>query len=169
MRTNIWPQPNHHAGRVGADRHVDVVAELGKRGYLVHPHTHLLRMNAHAAQHNVLPPRRIGIETDLSVEKRGNAARRDKPPLTGLVNTGEHFKQRGFARSVQPDQSDTVAIHDIDADVAEGADIDPVQGVSRKISMRRGGEQRLFQRSAAALINRKVDADVAQTKERQGS
>ncbi len=46
-RRDSEAEPDHHAGRIGAHRHVDVIAKLGKFGDLVDMRAHTPRMHIH--------------------------------------------------------------------------------------------------------------------------
>ena len=161
-------QPNAHARRIGANRHVQIVAELGERGDLVDALAHVARVDAHihAAQDDVLLAGHVGVHADIDVEERRDPSRSHQFTPAGTIDAGQYLEQRGLAGAVEADQADPIALLDAEIEVVERAHVDAVERVAREIAARRVGDDRFFQRPRAALIHRKVDAQIVQAKKR---
>ena len=84
----------------------------------------------------------------------------------GGVDSGENPQQCGLAGTVGADQTETIAILDVEGHIIQGAHVDAVHCVTRQIALRRGSNQHFLQRLATALVHRKFDRQIAQTKER---
>src|SRR5262249_6366259 len=63
-------QSHHHAGGVGARRHVDVRAKLGELDDFIHTRAHLagVDVHVHATQYNVFAASSLGVEANRYVE-----------------------------------------------------------------------------------------------------
>ena len=74
-------EPHPHPGGVGAQRHRQVVAELGERGDVVDPGLHLLAGHAQEqpADQDVLQPGDLRVHADGEVEHRRDLAAAPRP------------------------------------------------------------------------------------------
>jgi hypothetical protein len=121
--------------------------------------------NVHAAQDDVLQPGCVRIEAERNIEQGRNLARGIDLSARRKVDSRENPQQRGLARAVGPDQTDAIAILDIEVDVVQRSHVDAMGGVASEIALRGGRHQQLLERAAAALVDRELDRQIAQTKE----
>src|SRR3982074_1208161 len=84
-----------------------------------------------------------------------------EPAARRRVDPSQHLQQRAFAGAVGADDREPVAMLDIESDVVQRENGDPVVGVAGEVSLRAAVEQHLFQGAAAARIGRKLAPDVA--------
>ncbi len=161
-------EAHHHPSRIGANRHVEVLPEFGELSYLRGTLAHLKGMNAHihAAQNDVFASGGIEIEADLDIEQRRNLSRGGESSAGRLVNSGKDLEQCRLARAVAADDSKSLAIADLERDVGQGSHIDAVTRIATEVSSGRGSKQQFFERSAARLIDREIDRNLAQAQER---
>ena len=150
-------QPHPHAGGVRAQRHRQVVAELGELRDLVDLGQHLLARlpEEQAADDDVLVAGDLGVHADAEVEHRGHPAGHRRRPAGGLVDPGQQPQQRRFARAVVADQPDPVAEFQRHRDVPQRLDDDDVGLVA---SDRAAGlaKERLLQRARLGVEDGKL-------------
>ena len=75
-----------------------------------------------------------------------------------LVNSSKNFEEGRLPSSVWADDSEAIAMFDIQIKIAQSHDIDAIHGVLFKRAERGIGEDGFFQRSIASLIKWKFDS-----------
>src|SRR5262249_43162704 len=127
-------------------------------------------MNIHvdAAQHDVFAAGRLRIEPQRDVEKGGNPACRVTLAMRRRVDAREYSQKGCLAGAVGADQSDAIAVLDVECHVVQRAHVNTVGGIGRKIALRRGGNQQFLQGATAALIDRECDREIATAEKRHG-
>src|SRR5699024_9269517 len=150
-----------HAGGVGAQRHVEVVPELGEVGDLLDLGLHLLARlpEEQAADDDVLVARDLGVHAHAEVEHGRHAAADPGGAAGGLVDAGQQPQQRGLAGSVVPDEADAVPLLKGQGDVLEGFDDDDVGRVPPDRAPG-GTEDRLLEGARLGVEDREVHARV---------
>ncbi len=155
-------QPHPHTGRVGAQRHRQVLAEFGELGDLVDLGRHLLAglPQEQPADDDVLVAGDLRVHADAEVENRCDTATYGRRAAGRLVDSRQQPQQRGLARAVVSDQADPVAHLQRQRDVAQRLDDDDVLGVA---SDRAAGlaEERLLQRARLRVEDGELDPGVA--------
>src|SRR5450631_2587630 len=155
-------QPREHAGRIGAHRQRQEIAELGEFGDIVELGRDLAPAHAHhvAAQINILEAGRFRVHPRMGIEQRTD------PPLYGdraaarLVDAGEHAQKRRLARAVMADKADAVAIVDLKAKAIDGAYGDDIAGARYDAAAGRLGQDLVLERTGAGAENREFDRQV---------
>src|SRR5665811_2384725 len=109
-------QPREHAGRIGAHRQRQEIAELGEFGDIVELGRDLAPAHAHhvAAQINILEAGRFRVHPGMGVEQRTDSPLDGDGAAARLVDAGEHAQQRRLARAVMADKADAIAIVDLE-------------------------------------------------------
>ena len=115
-------QAQEHAARIGLDRLVEVDADVGEGGDIVHAR---LDDIARDAEHggvdvDVLPAGEFRLEAGAELEKRRGALGQDHLAGRGFEHPGEDLQQGGFAGPVLADDAEGLAGHDLEGDVAKG-------------------------------------------------
>src|SRR5512132_2844537 len=159
-----------HAGRIGAERHVDERPKLGESDDVVHPLGDFLFAKAEIkpAQLDVLAAGELGIDAEAAAEQRCGLANDLDPAGLWDINACEHAQERALAGAVPPDETDTRAMLDREIDAVERADRDPMACVSADTSGRvaphaAAGDHRHgapLQRAAARVVDGEADGDV---------
>ena len=114
-------EPHDHAGRVGLDRLLDEVADVGERADGVEPRFDLLLRQADdvAVEEDVLAPAELGAEARAQFEDGRDAAVRRHAAGGGLQRAADDLQQRRLAGAVAADDADGLAAPDVEADVGE--------------------------------------------------
>ena len=105
------PEPHRHPARVGTDRPVDRVLDLGERDDLVEALANLGAPQAldRAVQEDVLASGEVGMEAGAELEQRADPALDLDGARGRLDDPRQHAQQRRLARPVAPDQADRLA------------------------------------------------------------
>ena len=158
-----------HTGGVGAQRHGEVVAELTELGDVVHLLLHgaLGLAEEQAADDDVLVAGDLRVHAHTQVEHGGDAALDHGGTAGRLVDAGEQPQQGGLAGAVVADQSDAVALLEVDVDVAEGLDDDGVVLVATD-GAAGGAEEGLLQGAGLRVEDGEVHAGVVGVDRNQG-
>ena len=151
-------EPHPHPGGVGAQRHRQVVAELGERGDVVDAGLHLLAGHAEeeAADEDVVQAGDLRVHADGQVEHRRDLAQHPRVPPRGLVDARHEAQQRGLARPVVPDERHPVACAQGHGDVAQRLDDRHLRLGADPAA--RPAEHGLLQRAGLGVEDREVDA-----------
>lgn len=114
-------EPQAHAGRVGGERLLDVVAELGEIQHARNEFLDVLDREAHlqAADIDVLEPRGFGAEAERNVEQALCRAVHGQRALARRIDAGEQAQQRALPGAVAADDAETFARFEIERDVVE--------------------------------------------------
>jgi len=154
-------QADAHAGGVSAKGHVEVVAELGKLGDLVHLRLHLLAGLAQeqAADDDVFVAGDLRVHPHTQVEDGGDAAAHVRDTAGRLVDAREQAQQGGLAGAVVADQTHAVTLPQVQVDVAQRLDDHGVGSVLADLAA--GGRHHgLLQGAGFGVENGEVDAGV---------
>lgn len=121
-----------HAGGVGAQRHREVVAELGEFGDFIHLLFHLAAglPQEKAADDDIFIAGDFGVHADAEIEDGGHAAADIGGAAGGFVDSGKQAQQRGFAGAIVSDQAYAVAFAQVEVDIAEGFDNHHIIGIT---------------------------------------
>ena len=137
------PEPLGHAGRVGAHRQVDEVADPGEVDDLLVVGLDLSRRHAHgeAAEHDVPLAGEVVEQGGVHAEQR-RLARGVDSALLGREQPGDGAQQGRLARPVPADDADHVAVAGDEGDAADGVDLpdgDPALPLDQAHQRRGGG------------------------------
>ena len=150
-----------HTAGVGAQRHVQVFAQLGELGDLLHFLFHLLAglPQEEAADDDVFVAGNFWVHADAQVEDGGDASANVGRAAGGLVDAGEEAQKRGFTGTVVADQANPVAFPQVQVDVFEGFHHDDVAVVAPD-GAAGGSQEGLFQGAGAGVEDGEVDAGI---------
>lgn len=99
-------QPRSHPGRIGFDRFVEVVSQLGKIGNSLQTIDHVIFMTVDTAdEFGVLPPAQRALQAATEPYGPGNPAMPLDAPSIGMVDTPDQTQQGGFPRAILADQA----------------------------------------------------------------
>jgi hypothetical protein len=137
------PEPLGHAGRVGAHRQVDEVADPGELDDRGIQGLDLGRRHAHgeAAEDHVPLAGEVVEQGGVHAQQR-RLARSVDGPLLGREQAGDGPQQGGLAGAVPADDADHVAVVDHEGDAADGVDLtdgDPALPLDQAHQRRGGG------------------------------
>ena len=137
------PEPLGHAGRVGAHRQVDEVADPRELDDLRVEGLDLGRRHAHgeAAEHDVPLAGEVVKQRGVHAQQ-GRLARGVDGALLGREQAGDGPEQGGLAGAVPADDPDHVAVADHEGDAADGVDFpdgDPALPLDQAHQRRGGG------------------------------
>jgi hypothetical protein len=154
-------QPDVHAGRIAADRHVDELAQAGEGD---DPVRHGLALGlGHAAvqamQDDVLASGEKRIHAGGGVDQRADLAADAQPSLHGLVDARQRPQQRGLSRAVRTHQRHTLAAADGKGELPQGRDHEAFLGIPPD-AQRAAVQQALLQGAGVVVIQRKIDGEV---------
>ena len=115
------PEPHVHARRVGLDRCVDEVFELGEfHDFVKALHDFALRQAEHdAVDEDVFAARDLGMKACAELDERRDAAVDGDRAFVGPGNAGDALEERGFARSVSADDAVGAAFGHAEGDAAK--------------------------------------------------
>ena len=113
----------------------------------------------HAEVDDVVVAREFGVEPGADLEHGGGFATPDNAPATGRVNACHGAQHGAFACAVVPDQADSVAVFEGEADVFEGSD-DGGAAVFFDVAACGHAHEVAAQRHAVAAVDGVAQADV---------
>src|SRR5215831_15715243 len=155
-------QPREHAGRIGSQRQRQEITQFGEVGDLVELGCDLTPVHAQhvAAQINVLDSGRFEIHAGGRIEQRADIAFDGDGAAARLVDAGEHAQQRRLARTVVADETDAVAVIDLEVEAVDGTHGDDVAGIRHHATAGRLRQDLVFQRAGACAKDRELDRQV---------
>ena len=114
-------QTHFHTAGVGADRLIDIVAQLREidDSLLDLADVGVLQAEDVAFEVNVLAAGHLGGEARGQLEQRRDLTLDLDLALAGEGNAGDHLEDGGFTRAVIADDTDTFAALDVEGDVLE--------------------------------------------------
>ena len=114
-------EPHGHPGRVGANRPVDRVLELGEGDDLVEALADVLPPQAldRPVQVDVLAAAEVGVEAGAELQQRADPALRPHPARRRLDDPRDDPEQRRLSRAVAADEADGLTARDVERDVLQ--------------------------------------------------
>ena len=138
------------------------VAEFGEIGDFIELARDLAPAHAHhvAAQINVLDAGQFRIHPGRGVEQRTDLPLDADRTAIRLIDAGEHAQQRRLARTVMANQTDAVAVVDLEAEVIDGPHGDDVAGARHDAAAGRLRQELVLERAGAGAEYREFDRQV---------
>lgn len=161
-------EPQNHSRRVGPDRHIEVIAELGKLGDLRQTALDLVRRQAEqqGAHADVVVPVEVGVDSQIDVEHRRNTAARSHLSPDRLVDSRHRPQQRRLPCAIGPDQGDTIPDGQRQRDVVQRRDHHLVPRVATDVAGGTVKQYELLQRPRSDLVDGKLDGDAVEADDR---
>ena len=142
-RRDREPEAGPHARRVGLDRRVDELADVGEVDDAGQPLLHRLVGHAEerAGEADVVAARQVGVEAGTERQQARHVADDVDGALVRLDDPGEDLEQRALAGAVRADDREALAVDEPERDVAEGPEVGrsvaPLQEVPERAADRR--------------------------------
>ena len=155
-------EADHHAGAVGAHRHVEEAAEVGEPLHVVLQGADRARVQPgiEPAQADILPAGEVEVHPQVGVEQGVQLAPHRHPAGDRLVDPGQRAQQRGLARTVAADQPQPLARTQREGEAAQRVHHQAALRIlAQPVRGRRGDG--LAQRARGAVVQRERHVQVA--------
>lgn len=118
-------QTDHHTATVPLNRRVDIALATGEIDDLVQLTLDLIMRHAQdsAVEENILPTRHLAMETCTDLQQATYPTMRPNSARRGTRDATEKLEQGGLTRTVLTDDTDDVALLDVERDVTQCPDV----------------------------------------------
>ena len=110
-----------HAAGIALDRGVDELAALGELNDVLHLGVDLLLGHAEdcAVHVDILAPGQLAVKAGADLQHGGHAPVQANPAARRRGHAGDELQERGLARTVVADDTDALALFDLEAHAVE--------------------------------------------------
>ena len=153
MRRDRKREPHVHPTRVTLDRRVDELPDPGKLDDVVQLALDLAPLHSEdrPVEEDVLAPGELRVEARAHLEQAADAATDDRTPRRRCRDARQHLEQRRLAGPVPSDDSEDLALVDVEAHVPESPDLLLLIGIRAACEARPQTRDRIAERPVGGL------------------